>query len=98
VLSCAHDGPAAPYGIGDARDPARSGVPVEGLDELRGHLDFAVSGTHPPLIAQGSQRRGDLVCLLEACLDDHLEHLMVELWNLGYLRCLSTTRCPKSGF
>ena len=77
---------AAPFGVGGAADPARFGVELVGIDELLGNLHLAVFELHTLLVAEGPQRRGDLLCLLDAFLHDHLEHLSVELLELRILQ------------
>ncbi len=76
----------APFGIGGASDPARFGVELVGIDEFLGNLHLAVFELHTLLVTERPERTGDLLCLLQAFLHDHLEHLSVELLELGILQ------------
>ncbi len=77
---------AAPFGVGGAADPARFGVELVGVDELLGKLHLAVLELHTLLVAEGPQRRGDLLRLFGAFLHDHLEHLFAVLLELRILQ------------
>jgi hypothetical protein len=70
----------------DAGDPACFAVELVGIDEFLGHLHLAVFELDALLITEGSQRSGDLLGLLQALLYDHVEHLSVELLELGILQ------------